>query len=262
MGELLLGALIVYLPGIKPSYKTANDLTSLLGFVLILVSLIFINSKSTFPGIYSFRPCLGTLLIIQSNSNSLVNRIISHRVVVFFGLISYSLYLWHWPIIVFYKYYFKVTHLSIYETLFLLSLLILLSFLSLKLIENRFRQEKVSTKNVFIYYFFIPFIAIYAISGYISYKSGIPQRFGLTEEMSSVETIGCHDSLAEQTCYLSKQNNSKHKVLVIGDSHAGHFSNFFAKIGRKLGITFIDASPSGCKFFPKNLPAIIVKTLR
>ncbi|MGQ5675308.1 acyltransferase family protein, partial [Lacticaseibacillus paracasei] len=76
-----------------------SKLMSLLGIILIALSITMIDEKMSFPGYIAIIPVLGASLIIASNGNDLVvSKLLSVRPVVFFGLISYPLYLWHWPI--------------------------------------------------------------------------------------------------------------------------------------------------------------------
>jgi peptidoglycan/LPS O-acetylase OafA/YrhL len=101
--ELLIGTTISqhYVPAIRSAIS--RNIASAGGFLLILVPAIAYTSATPFPGLAAIPPCLGAALIIASGElgSSFVGRILSCRPVVFVGLISYSLYLWHWPILVF-----------------------------------------------------------------------------------------------------------------------------------------------------------------
>ncbi len=82
--------------------KVFNNLQSLLGVIFIGVGLVVITSERMFPGLWALLPVLGTTLIISAGSQSWLNRsVLSNRVLVWFGLISFPLYLWHWPILSF-----------------------------------------------------------------------------------------------------------------------------------------------------------------
>lgn len=85
--------------------KTSNEIRSALSFIgaaLILASMALLNPASTFPGWSALAPTLGTVLIVAAGPTALLNRrLLSARAVVFVGLISYPLYLWHWPLLSF-----------------------------------------------------------------------------------------------------------------------------------------------------------------
>ena len=100
--ELLLGTLLSL--GIFPALRVAalRNFATLCGIGMILWSVLFYSQETLFPGFSALLPCVGAALIIWGGEvgGSLVGTVLSWRPVVFVGLISYSLYLWHWPIIV------------------------------------------------------------------------------------------------------------------------------------------------------------------
>jgi peptidoglycan/LPS O-acetylase OafA/YrhL len=103
--ELLLGTLLSL--KIFPALRSASlrNLAALSGIGMILWSVLFYSQETVFPGFSALLPCIGSALIIWAGETggSLVGSVLSWRPVVFVGLISYSLYLWHWPIIVLQK---------------------------------------------------------------------------------------------------------------------------------------------------------------
>jgi hypothetical protein len=100
--ELLLGTLLSL--GIFPPLRSAwlRNIATLAGIGMILWAVLFYTKDTLFPGLSALLPCVGTALIIWAGEAgaSLVGSVLSWRPVVFVGLISYSLYLWHWPVIV------------------------------------------------------------------------------------------------------------------------------------------------------------------
>jgi len=106
--ELLSGALLAYFSGQKtPGVRHApvvSNLTAWLGAGLIFVSVIFISKSMAFPGWVALAPVLGSVLTIQAGPAAWLNRrVLSARPMVWVGLVSYPLYLWHWPLIAFAK---------------------------------------------------------------------------------------------------------------------------------------------------------------
>jgi peptidoglycan/LPS O-acetylase OafA/YrhL len=100
--ELLLGTILSL--GMLPRLPRAwqRNLATLAGIGLIAFSILFYTERMLFPGLSALAPCVGSALIIGAgeSGSSLIGKILSWRPIVFIGLISYSLYLWHWPVIV------------------------------------------------------------------------------------------------------------------------------------------------------------------
>ncbi|RHW18843.1 acyltransferase [Sphingomonas gilva] len=97
--ELLLGALLAagMIPRAADRWRPA---IAWLGLALIAVGLVAIDERTPFPGAAALLPCLGAAAILHSGDGTPVGRLLSFRPMVAIGLISYSLYLWHWPVLV------------------------------------------------------------------------------------------------------------------------------------------------------------------
>jgi peptidoglycan/LPS O-acetylase OafA/YrhL len=139
--ELSLGALLCLAkstPGLFNS-QPRRDLASLAGLVLIAIALVAL-SASNYPSIKALLPTLGTALLIAAGDKALVNRtLLSARILVFVGLISFSLYLWHWPM----KAYLEVIYEGdIPDALRVTALLaaLVLSWLTWQFVEKRTRR--------------------------------------------------------------------------------------------------------------------------
>lgn len=105
--ELLLGGLLCFLPVPAERQKSLFPLAGLVGLGMILACALWYTRQTKFPGLAALPPCLGAALIMHSNAGRLnfTGRLLSLRPVVFIGLISYSLYLWHWPLLAFSRYW-------------------------------------------------------------------------------------------------------------------------------------------------------------
>ena len=236
--ELLIGALLVF---IKPAHlkNIYANLVSVFGLVLIIFGSIYLDDESIFPGLYALLPCVGTALIICSlNQNKgIVKRFLSLNIMSFFGKISYPLYLWHWPLIVFYKIrYGELTNLSM---LGLFAFMIGISYLTFRYVEkpiqNKFRGSKPSL--IIVKAYAIPVVAFACLSGFVVHEDGFKQRFDSkviqTENMINSASFkiraDCLYSPPEKLpalhhCYLGKKDGDV-DVLLVGDSHANHYSN-------------------------------------
>jgi len=135
--ELLAGALLAYLPVAKPSH-----LRSFLGAALVIAGFALLNGERAFPGWWALLPVGGTALLISAGPSAWVNRaILSRRAVVYVGLISYPLYLWHWPLLS----YARIVHdgEAPWELrCALLGLSIVLAALTFELVEKPIRRGR------------------------------------------------------------------------------------------------------------------------
>ncbi|MGX2735935.1 acyltransferase family protein [Escherichia coli] len=138
--ELSFGALAAAGVFKKAKGRRQNEVLSILGLLLILFSIFTFTSKTVFPGYAALLPVLGATLIILNAEDTLVGKMLALKPLVFIGVISYSLYLWHWPLVVFsHDKYIIDLNLS-REMLVVLSILI--AWFSTRFIEAPFRNKQ------------------------------------------------------------------------------------------------------------------------
>lgn len=141
--ELLIGSVIALQAVPRIDRPRLNEVLALAGLALILFAVFVYRPTTRFPGEAALMPCLGAGLIIYAGmhgSETLVGRLLSTRVMVFIGLISYSLYLWHWPLIVFAK-YLNVVELTPRQVTFILFAAVAIATLSWRCVERPFRRH-------------------------------------------------------------------------------------------------------------------------
>ncbi|HEV8070238.1 MAG TPA: acyltransferase family protein [Planctomycetaceae bacterium] len=145
--ELLLGCGLASLPAMQGVPKTTCELLSAAGLCAILAAVSLYNRDTHFPGAAALLPCGGTALFIWSNgqTSTLAGRLLSWRPVVFIGVISYSLYLWHWPVLVFTQYWAMKTWHWEYRCA-LLAACLPLAVMSWWLIETPIRKRRLLTR--------------------------------------------------------------------------------------------------------------------
>lgn len=138
--ELLLGAILVFMPEPK---KAVAAFSGPAGLIMILASVFLYTVNTPFPGIAAVLPCVGAALVIWSGSamQTWAHRLLSWRPVVFIGLISYSLYLWHWPVLV-YSRKFLLGEPSPAFIAVQIGLSLLLAVLSWRFVETPFREKR------------------------------------------------------------------------------------------------------------------------
>ena len=150
--ELMLGAGLAYInifkPKLLPQTATTKTLSSTLGLALIGSGVMQIDSTSAFPGWWALLPTIGAALLIASQSDGFINRrLLSLRWMVWVGLISFPMYLWHWPVFAFARIYYSSTP-SYVVRIALIALSLILATLTYVAIEKpiriRFKTNKVA----------------------------------------------------------------------------------------------------------------------
>jgi len=218
--------------------RVANEITALLGVVLLTFSLFYIDKSTAFPGIMAMMPVTGALLIIVNGNRSLLIRyFFSNRIAVFIGLISFPLYLWHWPLITFFR-IINGDVASVSQKIIILSFAILLSWITYRFVELRVRANK---SNLTLAISLIAVTTLAGLSGYLIQKyNGLDFRPMIVDSISVDEQfVGpMWQYTNNESCVsaypLSKPNKHKHwfcmassdrppTLLVIGSSYANQF---------------------------------------
>jgi peptidoglycan/LPS O-acetylase OafA/YrhL len=160
MGELLLGSAIVMfdLPKLIKPYALA---ASIGGMVMIVVPMFLMDETVPFPGLRAIPPTLGTLLVICSQHPALT-AVLSTAPLQLLGLGSYSLYLYHWPLMAYLR-LFRVSFAGIHGVVIILFSLNL-AYLSYVLVETPTRLLRWSNRNIFLFLFAVPFAVLLCLS--------------------------------------------------------------------------------------------------
>jgi peptidoglycan/LPS O-acetylase OafA/YrhL len=139
--ELLLGALLALRAVPAHPWQLGRETGAAAGLLLIGFGVFAFDQHTPFPGLAALAPCLGTALVIHAGSagETVVGRLLAARPVVFVGKMSYSLYLWHWPALVFAR-HLKQAPLELWETLALVAGAFLFAWVSLRFVEQPFRK--------------------------------------------------------------------------------------------------------------------------
>ncbi|MEY8252470.1 MAG: acyltransferase family protein, partial [Colwellia sp.] len=260
--ELLIGSILALSWSRLPvAPKIINHALSLIGISLILVSAVYLNEGSIFPGYNAIYPTIGAALLIYSGGSygAIMNRALAVQPIVWIGVISYSLYLWHWPVAVFIRY----TGVQVTETISLIIIFtsLVLAWVSYKYIELPFRKTSLSSfKKTFKLLFLAPSAIAISMALVLIYTSGFPGRYepllvdmeiAVTTKPANIRA-GCHspsrnsDVTPNENCQLGEIKFAKSRALLIGDSHGNHFSGFMDEIGKDAQLSVMDYTLDEC----------------
>jgi len=257
--ELLVGScLAIAWPKIPIANTIIQHLLSIIGLALILLSAIFLSEHSSFPGYNALYPVIGTALLIYS-SKGVINKILSSKPFVFTGNISYSLYLWHWPIIVYFNY--KAIPLEPAVQVFILFTTYIISILSWKYVEQPIRHVKESSfKSVVTKFYVLPTLGFLVLISIGTYFEGFKTRFDESTILmeSAVNSFSnelrgkCHSSLRQAEvspndgCIFGQTTNIKKRAFIFGDSHANHLTPFIENFALKENVIVQDYTLDQC----------------
>jgi peptidoglycan/LPS O-acetylase OafA/YrhL len=251
--ELALGALLALMPFAWPRRWMA-DAESLIGIGLIAWAVFAFNERTPFPGANALVPCLGAAAILHAGIGraSLVGRLLSLPPFVGIGLISYSLYVWHWPVLVFYR-FVALGDPGPLATAVLLTLIFAVSIVSWRWIEAPFRRPGVVRGRTIFILAGVGSALILAVGTLFSSTHGLPGRF-------AESYIRQTPRYGEHTCFLqlgdkrgswsaarcTDQAGGSKSVFLWGDSYAAHYASGLKTLERPLGFNLTQATYATC----------------
>lgn len=208
------------------------NLMSLLGFFILIYGVIAFNNSLSFPGMRALIPVSGTLLVIAAGSDAWLNRFIfMNPIAIWFGLISYPLYLWHWPILSFLRIIEGETPHQ-YAQFIAIVISIFLAWLTFQFVEKPIRNNKRSTRLKLI--LLIILSAMIGITGLLISQAKIRNQEQEPSLISFKETASNCSLLFpdwntenDNRCRFQKTDNNT--IAIIGDSHAGHLFDGLAE---------------------------------
>ncbi len=267
--ELMLGAALALS---QPSRRTAyspivNDALLVAGLCLIAIPVFVYDRFTPFPGIAAVVPCAGTALMIWFGAQSnRVRRLLDNRPMVMLGQMSYSLYLWHWPIIVFAlmsRNHWLSPNISLVQTFALLAGVFVCSWITFVAIENPIRRRTLlSSRRQIFAAMGLCAASLAALAIVAIVARGLPFRVpeaalqiaqsavGPTEDWRRCEKEP-RDIHPATLCRLGPPNNrTAPRVLLWGDSHAMALFPAVDTAAKELGIVGLHAYKPGCPPVP------------
>jgi peptidoglycan/LPS O-acetylase OafA/YrhL len=206
---------------------------SLLGLTMVVYSIFVFDKGTLFPGLPALVPTVGTgLIILFATQDTWVNRLLSIKGLVGIGLISYSAYLWHQPILAFTRHR-SLTEPSEWLMGLLCIVILVMAYISWRFVEQPFRQkQEISSKFLLSTGTVMASLIIAAgLVGHI--EDGLPSRWSDEAQAAlsvpSGDTSGCHNRLSyedienDKVCQIGADKTPR--IAVIGDSHASHLTD-------------------------------------
>ena len=267
-GELAVGALVAigttrHIETKCPDFLVAP--LALAGVLMIAGSLFLLNERLTFPGWLAMPPTVGTALVIfagRCGSNA-VSRILSAKGAVWVGLLSYSAYLWHWPLLTLYRYGYGNVRWP--EGLVLFGLTLLLAWLSYRFVELPARQSKAPALPLIARQYVLPgsLIALLALCTVYPLPTGLLTLHGdryrqrllaLRDETDSALMFDwtCQrqrvtsDDVADPRCVLGAGASAEPRAILWGDSNAAHYIGMVEVFAKEVGFRFRNLEVGAC----------------
>jgi peptidoglycan/LPS O-acetylase OafA/YrhL len=253
------GALSIYLQNRKELSLNISNFFSLIGVFLIGASFLYVSKQSDIPGVDNIPLIIGTLLLIVAGktTKNISRRILSNKIIIFIGLVSYSAYLWHWPMIAFTKYATIEIDIYIGSTIFVLTFL--LASITYYIVENPLRKLKTTTIKAWSNYYILPVVFLGTVSVSLAYgiKAHSPYIYDWKEYSKVVDVTpnwkykyNCQYTtfgtqiLDEDECIFPK--DKPYKTLLIGDSNAAHFIGMIQAFSLEYKFSFKNLTQSSC----------------
>lgn len=271
--ELLTGAALALVGSQIKLGRTVSEALSIAGMVAVLASFLLLNPHSNFPGLSAAPACFGTVAIIAGcmSQNVLLTRLLSYRPLVFVGLISYSLYLWHWPLIALASYRLE-RPLNAGEASLIVLISVAVAIFSWRWIERPFRSShrpadapsgkaatRTSSDGKFVVAALSCVVVMATAAGTIKGMKGFPNRFASDSRRvlsqlvagnpvrmacDNYENIFANDDV----CNFGKKRDpgDSYEIALFGDSMGDHWAQLVAKYAEDHNLAGRQVTNGGC----------------
>lgn len=242
-----------------------KHLMSLAGLGLILFGFFWLSTSKPFPSWNALWPCVGSFLLILAGREAVVNRILALKPVVYVGMISYCLYLWHWPLIVYSKMFLNMSEGM--RDLLVLTMTFALAIASRYLVEIPFRYKLSNLNPVTVSA--VSVLGLVLIASTTLYKSHVSNESGkFSDQALAVAKFSQYRGTDEYfyqfrlgKCFIDGNNEAKghydrdyclktsateKNYLLIGDSHGAHLWRALS-LAAGNNVNLMQATSAGCK---------------
>jgi peptidoglycan/LPS O-acetylase OafA/YrhL len=266
-GELLAGALVAiavlhHIEGRMP--KVLIVPLAIIGLTLTLGSLWLLTDEVVFPGLFAIPPTLGAALLILAGhcDRNRVSSLLAFKPLVWVGLVSYSAYLWHWPLLAFFRYGHDSVGLIPGSAIFASTFA--LAWLTYEFVERPTRASRASAVRIFLFQYIIPATAIALIAqsamqldGYglrgqsTDYKAQLGALQNRTRPAYEYDYVcqrqrATANDVRNPRCVLGANSATPPEVLLWGDSNAAHYIGAIAVIAQHAGFNFRNIALGSC----------------
>lgn len=272
-GELMIGALLAI--GLRGGERSVEsdarmhwlaEALGVCGFALAAYGLFGLDDHSAFPGLNALFPCLGAAMLIFAGGagSRVVRAVLTPAPMVYIGLISYSLYLWHWPVLAFLRYFFG--DINFVHGAFAAAFMVVAAVLSYRYVETPARQWRVGPRRQVLALYAVPSGLVACIAVTLVVSGGLPGWINGAQdhrdEMSRLErytapayrfSYNCqlshHDPgvLLDSRCVIPEASKlAQPGLLLWGDSQAAHYIGVIAQVAKQGGFAFRNATHSAC----------------
>ncbi|WP_269913889.1 acyltransferase family protein [Acinetobacter sp. HY1485] len=243
--EMLFGSLAFLHP---LRLKKGNFVLHILGLILIFTAYFLISKSTPWPGYMALVPVLGAYFVIASQCNTIfINNFIFNPI----GKWSYSIYIWHWPLVVF-GFYFSLNSWWIYG----IPLSIIFGFISYQFIERIKFQKYASWRNLYkvipLYLLLVTLTLGYAIKETNGFKSHYSEAvLKILSETKNSFPYSCKTGLKNgeiDVCKIGK--SEKINAIIVGDSHAKAITSAVIESLDSHQNTILSITTAGCPYIP------------
>ena len=253
-GQFIIGGLIAIAPKPKLS-KIESEAVCIAGLFFLFIAIFYFTSKTPFPGMASLIPTLGAGFIIYAGSRrDLISfKLLSMKPMQFIGNISYSFYLWHWPIVTIYRYQTGDEILR-FEKIYVFLACLIAGYLSYRFIEKPGLKLNINKPFLFRLAFGCTLVA-FIVGIFFVQTDGLAQRYpAIIQKITSYQDYEI--SVLNESCFIKDNRvfdpkiclntiRDKKNILIIGDSHAAHLYEGMRQEFPEMNILL--ATHSGCR---------------
>ncbi len=272
-GELMIGAMLTFASDASKVDTLERrpflvDLIAVVGFTMLAFSALTFHERTPFPGLLALVPCVGAAAVMFAGEygSRIVARLLTPRPIVFLGLISYGLYLWHWPILAFIRYFHGTIEFG--PGALAVVAILALATVSYRLVERPARRWRVQPSKQLGYCLVGPSAAlivaalgIFWTRGMENHVTSLP-RYRETAAIEAGNTpmyrqrqaclmpVADAHSMDDDHCVIGSEEGTTGKedsgVLLWGDSHAAHYVPIVSQVAARAGLRVRTASHPTC----------------